>query len=83
MIRPRRDTQKPLRYRLNSPPRLQQNNNQRKRPRIGLKTVDRNNVDQALAVIAPASECIEDPILNSTELPQFEAKYVSDRDGAP
>ena len=46
--------------------------------------IDRNNVDQALAVIAPASECTdESPTLISIELPHFEAKYVENREGAP
>ena len=85
MLRPRREAQVPLRYRESSPPRSLKTNNHRKQPRIGLENVDRNNVDQALAVIAPASECIdetEDPILISTELPQFTLKYVPNRDGA-
>ena len=83
MIRPRRDTQTPLRYRLKSPPRLLQSNSQRKKRKIDLKNVDRNDVDQALAVITPAPECTdEDPTLISTELPQFEANYILNRDGA-
>ena len=83
MLRPRRDTQKPSRYRSSSPPRLSSNNRQLKRPKIDVKNVDRNNVDQALAVIAPASECTDEPpTLISTELPQFEANYVQNRPGA-
>ena len=83
MLRPRRDTQIPLRYRDNSPPPLLQNNEQRKRRRIDPKKVDRNNVDQVLAVIAPAPECADKPpTLISTELPHFEANYVQNRTGA-
>jgi len=45
--------------------------------------IDRNNIDQALAVIAPAPErTAEAPILISTELPHFKANYVSNRAGA-
>ena len=45
-------------------------------------TIDRNNVDQALAVIEPAPECTEElPTLLSTELSQFEANYVQNRTG--
>jgi hypothetical protein len=83
MLRPRRDTQIPLRYREQSPPKLLKTNSQRKRPRIELKNVDRNDVDQALAVIEPASEYIDEgPILIPTELPQFKANYILNRDGA-
>ncbi|KAF7510424.1 hypothetical protein GJ744_006703 [Endocarpon pusillum] len=84
MLRPRRDTQIPLRYRDNSPPRLLQSSNQRKRRRIDPEKVDRNNVDQALAVIAPAPKCADEPPrLILTELPQFKANYVRNQDGAP
>ncbi|KAF7504870.1 hypothetical protein GJ744_001668 [Endocarpon pusillum] len=84
MLRPRRNTQIPLRSGENSPPQILQNNNQRKRRRIDPEKVDRNNVDQALAVIAPAPECTnEPPTLISTELPHFEAKYVENRKEAP
>ena len=84
MLRPQRNAQIPLRYRESSPPRLQQINNHQKRRRIGLKTVDQNDVDQALAVIEPAPESTdESPILISTELPQFEANYVPNRIRAP
>ena len=84
MQRPRRDTQIPLRYRENSLPRLQRSNNQRKRRIIDLKNVDRNIVDQALAVIAPAPECTDEaPTLILTELPEFEANYIPNRAGAP
>jgi hypothetical protein len=77
MQRPRRDTQKPLRYRSNSLSRLQQTINEPKRRRIDPITVDRNDPDQALAVIAPASECSDEPpIFISTELPHFKANYV-------
>jgi hypothetical protein len=84
MLRARRDIQIPARYRLSSPPRLQKNNNQRKRRRIDPENVDRNNVDQALAVIAPAPECSnQPPVLISTELPHFNANYVENRCGRP
>jgi Transposase IS4 len=84
MLRPRRDIQIPARCRSGSPPRLQQNNNQRKRRRINLENVDRNTVDQALAVIAPAPECSNrPPVLISTELPHFNANYVENRSGRP
>ena len=70
MLRPQRNTQIPLRYRESSPLRLQKGNNEQKRRKIDPKNVDQNNVDQALAVIAPASECTaEAPKLISTELP--------------
>ncbi len=83
MLRPRRDTQIPLRYRDNSSPQALQNNSQRKRRRIDPEKVDRNDVDQALAVIAPAPECADEPpTLISTELPQFNANYVLNRTGA-
>lgn len=83
MIRPRRDTQASLRQRPSSHPRLQQSNNQRKGPRIGRKTVEWNDVNQALAVIAPVSECIdEEPALIPTELPRIKAKCVLNRDRA-
>ena len=84
MLRPRRDTQKPLRYRSSSPPPLSQVQKEPKRRRIELATVDRNDVDQALAVIAPAPECVDEPpTLITTELPQFNANYVRNRAGAP
>ena len=83
MPRPQRITQIPLRYRDSSPPQIYRNNDQRKRPRIDPKNVDRNNVNQALAVIAPPPECADEPpILISTELPQFETNYVQNRAGA-
>jgi hypothetical protein len=70
MQRPSRITQIPLRYRESSPLRLLHNNKRLKRCSIDPKNVDRNNVDQALAVIAPASECLDKPpILILTELP--------------
>ena len=82
MERPRRATQIPLRYRQNSPPRFSRINNQPKRRRIDPENVDRNDVDQALAVIAAAPEgSDEPPILISTELPQFQANYVQNRPG--
>ena len=82
MIQPRRDTRIPLKYRESSPPRLQQANNQAKKCRIDPKNVDRNNVDLALAVNAPAPErSDEPPTLISTELPHFKANYVQNRSG--
>jgi hypothetical protein len=82
MLRPRRDIQLPSRYRESSPPRLFQTNNQPKRRRIDPEKVDRNDVDQALVVIAAAPECSDElPTLISTELPQFAANYVENRPG--
>ena len=84
MLRPQRNTQIPLRYRDNSPPQIHRNNDQRKWPKIDSKNVDRNNVDQALTVIAPTLECADEPPkLISAELPHFEANYVQNRAGAP
>jgi len=83
MLRPKRNTQIPLRYRESPPLRSQRNNNEQKRRGIDPKNIDRNDVDQALAVIAPASECTaEAPTIISTELPQFSANYVQNRAGA-
>ena len=83
MLRPQRNTQIPLRYRDNSPPQIHRNNDQRKRPKIDSKNIDRNNVDQALTVIASTSECTDEPSkLISTELSHFEANYVQNRTGA-
>ena len=77
MLRPRRDRTIPLRYRTSSPPSSQQANNQRKRRRIDPDEVDRNDVDQALAVIAAAPECTEEPpTFIPTELPHLNANYV-------
>jgi hypothetical protein len=57
-------------YRSSSPPRPLQNNNQPKRRKIDPKNIDRNDVDQALAVIAPAPECSDKlPMIILTELP--------------
>ena len=73
MPRPARNTQIPLRYRDNSPPKIYRNNSHRKRPRVNPVNVDRNDVNQALAVIAPAPKNAENtnkPLtLISTELP--------------
>ena len=70
MLRPRRDIQLPSRYREPSPPRLFQINSHPKRRRIDPKKVDRNDADQALAVIAAALECIDElPTFIPTELP--------------
>ena len=83
MTRPQRTIQIPLRYRSKSPPRFEQANKQPKRRRIDPVAIDRNNVDQALAVIEPAPECTEElPTLLSTELSQFEANYVQNRTGS-
>ena len=72
MQRLRRDAQLPTRYRSSSPPRFLQTNDLQKRRRIDVGTVDRNDVDQALAVIAPAPECSnKPPQLISTELPHL------------
>jgi hypothetical protein len=69
MVRPRRDTRIPLRYRENSSPQLLHENKQLKRRKIEPKNVDRNDVDQALAVIAAAPEYINvTPILILLEL---------------
>ena len=83
MTRPQRNIQISLRYRSNSPPRFEKANKQPKRRRIDPVTIDRNNVDQALTVIEPASECTEElSILLSTELPQFKVNYVQNRTGS-
>jgi Transposase IS4 len=82
MLRPRRDTQIPLRYRTSSPPQFSRINRPLKRPKIDPENIDRNNVDQALAVIFPAPECVDEPpSLIPTELPHFKANYVSNRAG--
>jgi hypothetical protein len=70
MLRPRRDTQLPSIFREPSSPRLFRPNNQPKRRRIDPEKVDRNNIDQALAVIVAALECTDElPTLIPTELP--------------
>jgi hypothetical protein len=80
MQRPRRDTKIPFRYRLSSSPQLSQFNRHLKRPKIDVVSVDRDNVNQALAAIAPAPECgDEPPILLLIELPEFEANYTQNR----
>jgi Transposase IS4 len=82
MQRPRRNTKIPLRYRLSSSPQLSQFNRHLKRPEIDAVSVNRDNVDQALAAIAPAPECgDEPPTLLSTELSKFEANYTQNRPG--
>jgi hypothetical protein len=82
MLRPRRDIQLPSRFREPSPSRLFQINSQLKRRRIDPEKVDRNDVDQALAVIAPAPECSDElPTLIPIELTQFAANYVENRPG--
>jgi hypothetical protein len=84
MQRPRRETQLPSRYREPSPPRFSQINSHPKRRCIDPERVDRNDVDQALAVIAAAPEWTDGlPSLISTQLPQFVANYVINRPGCP
>jgi hypothetical protein len=84
MIRPRRDTQLPSRFRESSPPRLLQTNNQLKRRRIDPVRVDRNDADQALAVIEPALECADGlPTFILIELPHFVANHVENQPGCP
>jgi hypothetical protein len=82
MLRPHRDIQVPSKYRGPSLSRLSQINSQSKRCRIHPKKVDRNDVDQALAVIVPTLECSNKlPTLILTELPQFAANYIENRPG--
>jgi Transposase IS4 len=82
MLRPRRDIQLPSRYREPSLSQLSPINSQPKRPRFHPEKVDRNDVDQALAVIAAAPECSNElPTLILTELPQFAANYIENRPG--
>jgi hypothetical protein len=84
MIRPRRDTQLPSRFRESSPPRLLQTNNQLKRRRIDPVRVDRNDADQALVVIELTPECADGlSTFISIELPHFAANYVENRPGCP
>ena len=75
MLRPRRDTQIPLRHRESSLPLSQIIKKQPKRAKNDLINVDQNNVDQALTVIAPKYSD-EPPTFISTELPYFKANYV-------
>jgi hypothetical protein len=82
MLRARRDTQIPLRFRESSPSQFSSIKKQPKRPRIDPPNVDRNDVGLALAVIVPAPECRDEPpTLIPTELPQFKANYVENRAG--
>jgi hypothetical protein len=82
MLRPRRDIQLPSRYREPSPSQLSQINSQPKRRRIHPEKVDRNDVDQALVVIAAALECFDElPTLILIELPQFMANYIENQPG--
>jgi hypothetical protein len=82
MLRPQRSIRTPLRYRSSSPPRFEQNSKQPKRRRIDPKTVDRNNVNQALAVLIAAPEYSEVPPTSVlTELPYFKANYVENQPG--
>jgi hypothetical protein len=69
---------------LSSSPRFSKTNDLQKRRRIDIETVDRNDVDQALAVIVPALECSnEPPQLISTQLPYLEANRIENRPGKP
>jgi Transposase IS4 len=83
MQRPRRDTQLPSRYREPLSPQFSQINSHPKRRPIAPEKIDRNDVDQALAVIAAApEECIDElPSFIPTQLPQFVANYVENRPG--
>jgi hypothetical protein len=80
MQRPRREIQLPTKCREPSPLRFSQINNHPKRRRIDPVEVDRNDVDQALAVITAApEEGIELPTFIPTEVPQYMANYVENR----
>jgi hypothetical protein len=83
MQRPRRETQLPSRFREPSPPRFSQLNSHPKRRPIDPTKVDRNDVDQALAVIAATLEesINEPPAFILTQLPQFVANYVDNQPG--
>jgi hypothetical protein len=77
MLRPQRSIRIPLKRRSSSPPQFEQNSKQSKRCRIDPKTVDQNDVNQALVVLVAALEYSEvPPTLVSTELPYFKANYV-------
>jgi hypothetical protein len=83
MLRPRRDTKIPLRYRLSSPPQLSTDQPRIKRVKIDDVAAERANVDHALAPIAAPSESTDEPLtLLANQLPQFEANYVPNRAGA-
>lgn len=78
MLRPRRDTQIHLKVILSPQPPTLSKNNQRKRRYIDVASIERDDVDQALAPIAVAPESTDEPpSLISIELPQFEANYIS------
>jgi hypothetical protein len=82
MLRPRRDTQLPSRFREPSLPRLSQPSKQPKRRRIDPEKIDQNDVDQVLAVIVAAPECTNElPTLILIELPHFKANYIENRPG--
>jgi hypothetical protein len=82
MLRPQRSIQITLRCRSSSPPQFEQISKQPKRRRIDPKTVDRNDVDQAVAALVAALEYSEvPPTLVSAELPHFKANYVENRPG--
>lgn len=77
MLLARRDIQIPLRNRFKLPPLTLSKNRRRKIPYINVASIERDDVDQALAPIAVAPD--ERPTLISAELPQFEANYVANR----
>jgi hypothetical protein len=82
MLRPQRSIRIPLRYRSSSPPQFEKNSKKPKRRRIDPKTVDRNNIDQALIVLVAAPEYSEAPSISVLiELPHFEANYIENRPG--
>ncbi|KAF7512263.1 hypothetical protein GJ744_001831 [Endocarpon pusillum] len=61
MPRSQRNTQIPLRCRDSSPSPMSRSNNQPKRSKIDSESVDRNQVNQALAVIEAAAEDADNP----------------------
>jgi hypothetical protein len=80
MLRPQRSIRIPLRYRSSSSPRFEQNSKQPKRRRINPKTVDRNDINQILAVLIAAPEYSEAlPISVLIELSYFKANYIKNR----
>jgi Transposase IS4 len=83
MLRPRRDIQLHSRFRETSPPQFSQIKTHPKRRRIDPEKIDRNDVDQALAVIEAApEECIDElPTFIPTQLPQFVANCVENGPG--
>jgi hypothetical protein len=80
ILRPRRDTRIPLKYRKNSPPRLDRSSNQHKWRRIKIAGAERYTIDQALAQIAVTSECSTEPLAPIlTKFPQSAGNYVPNR----